>query len=58
LGEARGEAKALLKILSSRGITLTSDQHDLVISCPDPGQLDAWLDRALVATSANDIFRD
>jgi hypothetical protein len=58
LGEARGEAKALLKILSARGITLTSAQHDKVISCPDPGQLDVWLDRALVATSASDLFRD
>jgi hypothetical protein len=55
-GLAKGEAKALVKILASRGIALTDEQHELLASCADPDQLDTWLDRALAATSADEVF--
>jgi hypothetical protein len=66
LGEARGEARGkaagkaevLIKILDARAIGLTGEQRDLVVSCTDPGQLDAWVDRALAATSVDDVFKD
>jgi hypothetical protein len=57
-GEARGEARILLKILKSRSITLTDEQLTRIASCSDPNQLDLWADRALGATCANDIFKD
>jgi hypothetical protein len=55
-GLAKGEAKALVKILASRGIALTDEQHELLASCADSDQLDTWLDRALAATSADEVF--
>ena len=58
IGEARGEAKALVRVLKSRGVRLTSAQEELVTSCKDPDQLDRWLDRAATATSANEVFMD
>jgi hypothetical protein len=57
-GRARGEAKVLVKILDARAIELTTDQRDLVLGCTDPGQLDVWVDRALAASSADEVFKD
>jgi hypothetical protein len=56
--EALGKAEVLVKILDARAIRLTGEQHDLVMSCTDPSQLDVWVDRALAATSASDVFKD
>jgi hypothetical protein len=56
--EASAEAKALMRVVKARGIVLTAQQHDLIMSCTDTGQLDTWLDRASAATSANDVFKD
>jgi hypothetical protein len=57
-GEARGEAKAVVKVLEARAIGLTSEQRDRVLSCADIDQLDRWIDRAVTATSAEDVFKD
>jgi hypothetical protein len=57
-GKAWGKAEVLVKILDSRTIDLTSEQHDQVMSCADPSQLDRWIDRALAATSVEDVFQD
>jgi len=57
-GEIKGEVRILLKILDSRSIHLTNEQLTLITSCTNPDQLDLWADRALGATSANDLFKD
>jgi hypothetical protein len=57
-GRAEGKAEVLVKILDARAIGLTSEQRDLVVSCTDPGQLDIWVDRALAASSADEVFKD
>ena len=46
-GEARGEAKALLKILARRGLAVTDAQQRRIVECTDLAVLDRWLDRAL-----------
>jgi hypothetical protein len=58
IGEAKAKAKVLVKILNVRAIDLTSEQSDLILSCTDSAQLDRWVDRALVATSADEVFKD
>jgi hypothetical protein len=62
LGEARGvalgEAKALLKVIRSRNVELTREQGERITSCLDAGQLDRWLDNALAANTAGDVFKD
>ena len=55
-GKARGEAAALLKLLKARGVDLTEKQHDAVASSTDLQEIDRWFDRALTATSADDVF--
>jgi hypothetical protein len=57
-GEARGEARAILRLLESRGLRPTRAQRELIESCDDLGQLDAWFDRALTVTTAAAIFED
>ncbi|HUN37303.1 MAG TPA: hypothetical protein VMU95_35335 [Trebonia sp.] len=57
-GGAQGRAEALIKILEARTVGLTSEQRDLVLACSDLGQLDVWVDRALAATSADEVFKD
>jgi hypothetical protein len=57
-GEARGEAKAVLRLLEARGLTLTQEQRDRVTSCTDAAQLDLWLDRAITASTDAEVFTD
>lgn len=57
-GEAKGEAKAILRVLSARGVCVSDEVRERVTGCTDIVQLERWLDRAVVATSVDDVFRD
>jgi hypothetical protein len=57
-GEAKGEAKALLRLLAARGLAPSEAQRSLVASCTDPAQLDIWFDRAITAVTAAEVFAD
>ncbi len=54
--EARGVARSILKILDVRGIAMSSVQREEILGCTDLEQLDRWLLRAGVATSAAEIL--
>jgi hypothetical protein len=54
--KAEAKAEVLLKILASRGITLTPEQTGTITTCVDPRVVDKWVDRALIATTAADLF--
>ena len=49
-GEAKGEAKAILKIMAQRGLPISEDQRRRISACTDVPTLDRWLDRALSVT--------
>ncbi len=55
-GEVRGEAKAVLKLLAGRGLCVSTEVRERVLSCEDTAVLDEWLLRAASVTSAQDIF--
>jgi hypothetical protein len=55
-GKAQGIAEALLKILAKRGLVVTEDEQRRIEACGDPAVLDGWLDRALTATSVNELL--
>lgn len=57
-GEARGEAKALLRILATRNLSITHDQHQLIEQCRDIRLLERWIERALSARMAAEVFTD
>lgn len=56
--EARVEALAavILKVLGARGVAVDGDSRTRIESCRDADVLDLWLDRAVIATKASDLF--
>jgi len=57
-GRAQGEANALLAILQTKGLLLTEEQRQRIVSCSDVEQLDAWVRRAVTATSVEELFTE
>ncbi|WP_326629140.1 hypothetical protein OIE67_36680 [Nonomuraea fuscirosea] len=55
-GEARGEAKSILRILDKRGIPTDQAFRDKIMETTDIALLEDWIDRALDVTTAEDIF--
>lgn len=51
------EAEDILRILQSRHVAVSSEQHTTVSTCTDLAQLDVWFDRALTATTADEVFK-
>src|SRR5690606_22275625 len=55
-GEAKGEAKALLTVLDTRGLHVSDEVRERIASCTDPGRLEAWLRRAVTVERAEELF--
>ena len=59
-GEEKGAVKSkiedLIEVIQARDLELTQAQLNLVTSCADLRQLAAWFDRALDATTTDEIF--
>jgi hypothetical protein len=55
-GEARGEARLLLKQLRFKGFSVSPELAARVESCQDLEQLDRWAERVLTATTLDDVF--
>lgn len=59
-GEAKGRAKSraedILRILDLRGIELPEAARERIASCADLDILGNWFDRAVTATSAEELF--
>jgi hypothetical protein len=55
-GRAQGQAQSILQVLDRRGITVDDNSRERIESCTDAGTLSGWLDRALTATKATDLF--
>jgi hypothetical protein len=56
LGEARGEAMAVLTVLGARGVAVPTDVRELILACTDLAQLETWLRRACTATNIDDVI--
>lgn len=55
-GKAEGEADAVLQILALRKVHLEGEQQAHIAACRDLVQLRVWLERALTATTAAELF--
>ncbi|WP_063763746.1 hypothetical protein [Actinoplanes subtropicus] len=58
IGEARGEAQAILTVLEERGVPVSDDIRGEIMACTDIGQLAIWLRRAVTAATADDVVRE
>jgi hypothetical protein len=56
-GKAEGEARILLRYLRTR-FTVPATLNDQVMACADTAQLEAWFDRAVKATTLEEVFAD
>jgi hypothetical protein len=57
-GRTEGHAESLLRILRVRGFTLEDPLQERVKACRDEDLLNAWFDRAVTASSLDDVFED
>jgi hypothetical protein len=55
-GRQEGRAEAVLTVLDARGVALTADERAQVLACADVSTLDAWLRRAVMAKTAEDVL--
>ena len=55
VGLVKGEARMLLRYLDSR-FDMPTAIRERVTSCADTAQLEAWFDRAVAATTLDEIF--
>lgn len=53
---AEGGAIMLLKVLRARGIDVSREAEERILSCKDTATLDTWIERAVTVDSADDIF--
>ena len=55
-GRAEGTAKAVLAVLEARGLAIPEEVRQQVTASADVAELERWLRRAAVVSSARDIF--
>ncbi|XRQ03874.1 hypothetical protein ACN3XK_45870 [Actinomadura welshii] len=55
-GYARGLRRALLGMLEARGIGVSDDIRERVTNCDDIEQLEHWVQRAAISSTAENIF--
>lgn len=55
-GKAEGEATLVLRALEQRGVEVPEAARQRISTCTDTEQLEAWFDRALTATTIDDLF--
>jgi Putative transposase, YhgA-like len=57
-GRAEGRAEDVLRILAARGIHVTDEARQRILSCTDIPTLDRWFDRALKASTLSNVLGD
>jgi hypothetical protein len=56
LGEAKGRAEAVLRVLRTRGLSVDETTAQRIRSCTDLALLDSWVERAVRIQAADDLF--
>jgi hypothetical protein len=54
--EARGEAKALLRLLAARKLPVDETTRSRILTCTDTATLERWVDQAANASSIDEVF--
>lgn len=55
-GLAKGKAEAVMRILQRRGLIMTDEQQQQILSCTDLTILDRWLDRVVSVVSVDELL--
>jgi hypothetical protein len=57
-GRLRGRAEDVLRILTVRGVHVSDEARQRILTCTDLATLDRWFDRALSATTLSDALEE
>jgi predicted transposase YdaD len=57
-GVAEGMAKAVLRLLTLRGVRVGTAARKRILGCTDVATLERWFDRAATATRLSDVLDD
>ncbi|HEY2410552.1 MAG TPA: hypothetical protein VGI10_31330 [Polyangiaceae bacterium] len=55
-GELRGKAKAVLDVLSGRGIAVTDSEREQILAATDAELVSTWIQKALTVTSVAELL--
>jgi flagellar biosynthesis/type III secretory pathway protein FliH len=55
-GMAEGEARSIVRVLERRGLSVSPEQRERILACADIATLDRWLNAAVTAASAEELF--
>ncbi|MBI2567668.1 MAG: hypothetical protein HYV63_11605 [Candidatus Schekmanbacteria bacterium] len=55
-GKVEGKAEDVLAVFEVRGLSVTDQQRELILSCRDPDRLDCWHRRAISARSVEEAL--
>ena len=55
-GEVHWKAKALLMVLRSRGVEVSAELEQRIMTCSDPALLATWLQRVATVSSAAELL--
>jgi hypothetical protein len=57
-GERRGEIRAVLAVLESRGLDVSSAARERISACSDLDELERWILRAMTVNTVDALFQD
>ncbi|WP_026338179.1 hypothetical protein [Nocardiopsis sp. CNS-639] len=57
-GRAEGEARAIFRLLTRRGIDIPEEARERINACRDLDQLDTWFDRGFTITHIDELFAE
>ncbi|HLH83955.1 MAG TPA: hypothetical protein VKV38_11880 [Trebonia sp.] len=56
--KAEGKAEDVITVLEERGLAVSGEERERIVSSADARQLDKWLRRAVTADKVSDLFAD
>jgi hypothetical protein len=56
VGEARGQARAIVEVLRRRGVAMSDAEAERILACREEATLARLWERALSASSAADLW--
>lgn len=55
-GEVKADVKAVLTILSARGLPVSDAARARIVACTDPAALERWIARAVTVATVDELF--
>jgi hypothetical protein len=55
-GQALGEADAVITILETRGLTVSAEQRERILSCTDLDMIKSWVRKSVTVEAVQSLF--